>query len=71
MDHVQGQPDGHPSRRTLGFFASCLLGGAVGDALGAAVECESLAQIRARFVPGGIRDDQPVATGFAPETEGR
>lgn len=37
----------------------CLLGGAVGDALGAAVEFWSLAQIRARFGPAGIRDYAP------------
>lgn len=33
---------------------ACLLGGAVGDALGAAVEFMSLAQIQERFGPGGI-----------------
>ena len=37
----------------------CLLGGAVGDALGAPVEFLSLAQIRARFGPEGIRDFAP------------
>lgn len=36
----------------------CLLGGAVGDALGAAVEFDSLASIREKFGPSGI-------TGFA------
>lgn len=34
----------------------CLLGGAVGDALGAPVEFLSLAEIRQRFGPAGIRD---------------
>jgi len=34
----------------------CLLGGAVGDALGAPVEFSSLADIRHRFGPGGIAD---------------
>jgi ADP-ribosyl-[dinitrogen reductase] hydrolase len=34
----------------------CLLGGAVGDALGAPVEFLSLAEIRRRFGPDGIRD---------------
>jgi ADP-ribosylglycohydrolase len=34
----------------------CLLGGAVGDALGAAVEFMSLAEIRAAFGPAGVRD---------------
>ena len=44
---------------TLGQFRGCLLGGAVGDALGAPVEFLSLAQIRARFGPAGV-------TGYAP-----
>ena len=35
-------------------FAGCLLGGAVGDALGAPVEFLNLAEIRARFGPDGI-----------------
>lgn len=34
----------------------CLLGGAAGDALGAPVEFLSLAEIRQRFGPAGIRD---------------
>lgn len=37
-------------------FRACLLGGAVGDALGGAVEFMSLEAIRSRFGPGGIRD---------------
>ena len=43
----------------LDRYLGCLLGGAVGDALGAVVEFESLAEIRARFGPGGIRDYAP------------
>jgi ADP-ribosyl-[dinitrogen reductase] hydrolase len=45
--------------RTLQRFAGCLLGGAVGDALGAPVEFMSLAQIRERFGPAGIRGYSP------------
>ncbi len=37
----------------------CLLGGAVGDALGAPVEFKTYAQIVAQFGPGGIRDFAP------------
>jgi ADP-ribosylglycohydrolase len=37
-------------------FAGCLLGGAVGDALGAAVEFMRLDDIERRFGPGGIAD---------------
>lgn len=37
----------------------CLLGGAVGDALGAPVEFDALSAIRARFGPNGIRELVP------------
>jgi ADP-ribosylglycohydrolase len=37
----------------------CLLGGAIGDALGAPVEFMSIAQIRREFGPRGIEDLQP------------
>lgn len=40
----------------LDRFAGCLLGGAVGDALGAPVEFLSDREIRERYGPGGIRD---------------
>ncbi|NMC73131.1 MAG: ADP-ribosylglycohydrolase family protein [Geobacteraceae bacterium] len=50
------------SGRIAETFAGCLLGGAAGDALGWPVEFLSLAEIRRRFGPEGIRD-------FA-ETEG-
>lgn len=45
-----------PSRRDREHFRGCLLGGAVGDALGAPVEFLSLTEIRARFGAEGIRD---------------
>jgi ADP-ribosylglycohydrolase len=44
---------------TLDRFAGCLLGGAVGDALGAPVEFPSLAEIRRRFGASGITDFAP------------
>lgn len=40
-------------------FRGCLLGGAVGDALGAPVEFMSLREIRQRFGSSGIRDFVP------------
>lgn len=40
-------------------FRGCLLGGAVGDALGAPVEFKDLKTIRAAFGPAGIRDFVP------------
>ncbi len=48
-----------PSRVDLLHFAGCLLGGAVGDALGAPVEFMSLRDIAARFGPAGLDDYAP------------
>lgn len=42
-------------RRTLDHYIGCLLGGAIGDALGAAVEFDSLAEIRNKYGPDGIQ----------------
>lgn len=47
------QPRGH---RTDEHFAGCLLGGAVGDALGAPVEFLSIGAIRREYRPQGITD---------------
>ncbi|MFM7786598.1 MAG: ADP-ribosylglycohydrolase family protein, partial [Gammaproteobacteria bacterium] len=44
-------------------FAGCLLGGAVGDALGAPVEFMTRAQILQRFGPAGIRGYAPAYGG--------
>jgi len=44
-------------------FRGCLLGGAVGDALGAPVEFMSRAQIESAFGPGGIREFAPAYGG--------
>ncbi len=41
-------------RKSLEYFRGCLLGGAVGDALGAPVEFMHLAEIRSRFGQAGI-----------------
>jgi ADP-ribosyl-[dinitrogen reductase] hydrolase len=41
-------------RRSRDNFSGCLLGGAIGDALGGSVEFMSLAQIRERFGPQGV-----------------
>ncbi|NJC88146.1 MAG: ADP-ribosyl-(dinitrogen reductase) hydrolase [Desulfuromonas sp.] len=48
-----------PQRRTPEHYAGCLLGGAVGDALGWPVEFKSIDDIRREFGPKGIVD--PVA----------
>ena len=37
----------------------CLLGGAIGDALGAGIEFDSLADIRRKYGPGGVADLVP------------
>jgi len=46
-------------RRSLAHIRGCLLGGAVGDALGAPIEFDDLAKIRSRFGPAGLRDYAP------------
>lgn len=46
----------HACPTRMDRFRGCLLAGAAGDALGAAVEFMSTAQIDARFGAGGIRD---------------
>lgn len=51
-------PEVSRKSRSLG----CLLGGAIGDALGASIEFETLAEIRARFGPRGLLDF-PESTG--------
>ena len=43
-------------RTTLERIRGCMVGGAVGDALGYAVEFESWSQIRNQYGPGGIRE---------------
>ncbi|TVQ95252.1 MAG: ADP-ribosylglycohydrolase family protein [Chromatiaceae bacterium] len=74
------EPQGNPppaawrgkrqQRRTVqGRFAGCLLGGAVGDALGAAVEFDSRATILTTFGPEGITDYAPVYGGLGRITD--
>jgi ADP-ribosylglycohydrolase len=46
-------------RRSLEFVTGCLAGGAVGDALGAAVEFDGLDAIRRRFGDEGVSDYAP------------
>ena len=41
-------------RRDFSHFAGCLLGGAIGDALGAPIEFLSIAEIRRRFGTSGV-----------------
>ncbi|MCM2333899.1 MAG: ADP-ribosylglycohydrolase family protein [Anaeromyxobacteraceae bacterium] len=48
-----------PRRRTRSAFRGCLLGGAIGDALGAPVEFAKLPEIRRRFGPKGVIDFAP------------
>ncbi|TLM69265.1 MAG: ADP-ribosyl-(dinitrogen reductase) hydrolase [Deltaproteobacteria bacterium] len=49
----------HPQRRSRSHYAGCLLGGAVGDALGWPVEFASIEEIRSQYGPDGIKN--PVA----------
>ena len=52
------------TQKGLGRFAGCLLGGAVGDALGATVEFMGREEILRRFGPAGL-------TAYAPAYGGR
>src|SRR5690554_1135122 len=63
-EHLLRVDNGSPTawrrmRRDREHFRGCLLGGAVGDALGAPVEFMSLGEIRRAFGPEGVRDFQP------------
>jgi ADP-ribosylglycohydrolase len=44
------------NRKTQKHISGCLLGGAIGDALGAPIEFMDLTQIRRNFGPGGVTD---------------
>ena len=70
--HGKDRPPNHDGAdisaesRTVGQGASlrgrllgCLIAGAVGDALGAPIEFQSIDQIRARYGPQGLRDYAP------------
>src|SRR5882672_9464360 len=54
--HSQPGADKPGSRRTLEHFTGCLLGGAVGDAIGAPVEFHSIHAIRNEYGSAGITD---------------
>ncbi len=54
--HSQPGHDNPASRRTLEHFTGCLLGGAVGDALGAPVEFHSIHAICSEYGSSGITD---------------
>ncbi len=54
--HLAPGPDKPGGRRTLDHFTGCLLGGAVGDALGAPVEFRSIHAIRSEYGSAGITD---------------
>lgn len=55
--------------RITDIFSGCLLGGAVGDALGWPVEFMSMAEIRQRFGPEGIRDFAATEGGIGAITD--
>lgn len=58
-----------PPRAVQARFAGCLLGGAVGDALGAPVEFLTRAQIRQRFGAAGITQYAPAWGGIGRITD--
>lgn len=56
-------------KRDKEFFRGCLVGGAVGDALGYPVEFLSAEEIEKRYGPGGVGDLQISASGKAVFTD--
>ncbi|MBD2847119.1 ADP-ribosylglycohydrolase family protein [Paenibacillus sp. IB182496] len=56
-------------KRTPAFYRGCLVGGAIGDALGWPVEFDSYETILAKYGSGGIRDLQPGDAGAAEITD--
>lgn len=54
---------------TLSRFRGCMLGGAVGDALGAPIEFKSRAQILRRFGPEGVTGLEPAFGGIGRITD--
>ena len=54
---------------TLARYRGCLIGGAVGDALGAPVEFLNMEQIHERFGPQGITEFAPVYGGLGTVTD--
>ncbi len=70
---VPKEPDQHRNRQDLASvkeqFIGCLLGGAVGDALGAPVEFMRRAEILDRFGPDGITEYAPAYGGVGRITD--
>jgi ADP-ribosylglycohydrolase len=56
-------------KRDQEFFKGCLIGGAIGDALGWPVEFMTLKEITKRYGPSGIHDLKLLATGKAEITD--
>ncbi|MGO4803753.1 ADP-ribosylglycohydrolase family protein [Arthrobacter sp. 2MCAF15] len=65
-----GQPDS-PAPAHGSRIHGCLLGGALGDSLGYAVEFDDIAAIRARFGPAGLQDFSALDAGspFSDDTQ--
>ena len=56
-------------KRNQDFFKGCLIGGAIGDALGWPVEFMTIKEITQRYGPRGIQDLKLLATGKAEVTD--
>ncbi|MDZ5455262.1 ADP-ribosylglycohydrolase family protein [Azohydromonas lata] len=67
--HAAPGPGTLPSPANVSRFQGCLLGGAVGDALGAPVEFKSREQILKRFGPAGITALKPAFGGIGRITD--
>jgi ADP-ribosylglycohydrolase len=59
VEHERKSTTSRASSGSEGRYRGCLIGGAVGDALGAPVEFCSLSEITSQFGAGGVRDFVP------------
>jgi len=66
---LTGDPEGGPGPSYAERVRGCLIGGALGDALGAGVEFLTLAEIREIFGPAGVREMTTAYGVLAPLTD--
>jgi ADP-ribosylglycohydrolase len=69
LDYLSEKWGEHIMKRNQEFFRGCLVGGAIGDALGEPVEFLDLEEIQTRFGPNGIQDLQRSSSGKAEITD--
>jgi len=69
LTKMKNQNNQTSDRRTLNKCIGCLLGGAIGDALGAPIEFMSLNEIRTRYGKDGVKDYVEFSDGHGEFTD--